>query len=573
MNELPFLRLLVVLNGAIPFLMLIFDALQRQLGANSVNNALHITGILSLVFLFLSLLMTPLRLLTGWGGWIAFRRSLGLYGFFYAVVHLGIYVTFDRALNPASTFREIGSRLYLQIGLVALLLMVPLAVTSTNGMIRRLGPRRWKTLHRAAYVAAVLGVVHYYLLVKSDIRQPVAFAAVLAILLSARLRPSVVSAKQKLAASPAVPVMEPGKIPGSAKWTGQLQVLAIVQETPDVRTFRLGSVDGGPLPFAFQPGQFLNLHLNLKGRRVNRSYTLASAPTQTQHCELTIRREPGGLASSFLHDEVKPGVRLDVSGPQGRFIFTGETADRVLLIAGGVGITPVMSILRFLTDHNWSGRIWFLFSARTEHDLIFRDELVGLQARCPNLQLCLTLTRCDEHCSWQGRRGRISESLLKEFVPDIAQVPAYLCGPTEMVRETRELLSRLGVPDSQIHTEAFGGRKSNQGRPAATPGAWPAARPLAHVPNTAHQSQVIRFIRSEQVSAMTPDATILDAAEALSIPVTSECRSGICGQCRIRMISGDVEMDCAEALTSSERAQGFVLACQARAKSDLVVDL
>ena len=107
MNQLQFLRALVVLNGLIPLVMLGWDAYRGQLGANSVNNALHITGILSLVFLFLSLLMSPLRWLTAWGGWAAFRRALGLYGFFYAVVHLVIYVGFDRALSLTSTLHEI----------------------------------------------------------------------------------------------------------------------------------------------------------------------------------------------------------------------------------------------------------------------------------------------------------------------------------------------------------------------------------------------------------------------------------------------------------------------------------
>ncbi len=187
MKQLAFLRSLVVLNGLVPLAMLGWDAARGQLGGNAVNNALHITGILSLLFLILSLSMTPLVWWTGWGGWISFRRSLGLYGFFYAVVHLLIYVVFDRALSLSSTLHEIATRRFLMVGAAALLLMIPLAATSTNRMVQRLGSRRWKQLHRAAYAVAVLGVLHYYMLVKSDIRQPVAFAAVIAGLLAARM--------------------------------------------------------------------------------------------------------------------------------------------------------------------------------------------------------------------------------------------------------------------------------------------------------------------------------------------------------------------------------------------------
>lgn len=187
MNQLQFQRWLVIGNGAVPLFMLAWDAWNKRLGANAVNEALHITGILSLSFLFLSLLMTPLRWYSNWTGWIAFRRALGLYGFWYAVVHLAIFFVFDRALDLASTLHEVWTRRYLQVGFVALLLMLPLAVTSTNYMVRKLGAKRWKQLHRAAYVVPVLGVIHYYLLVKSDVRQPLAFAGVLALLLAGRL--------------------------------------------------------------------------------------------------------------------------------------------------------------------------------------------------------------------------------------------------------------------------------------------------------------------------------------------------------------------------------------------------
>ena len=149
--------------------MLGWDAYHGQLGANAVNHALHVTGTLSLVFLFLALVITPLRWATGWGGWVAFRRALGLYAFFYSIIHLGIYIGLDRALSVSSTFHEIWTRRFLQVGVAAVLLMVPLAVTSTNGMVRRLGPKRWKLLHRAVYLVAALGVLHYYMLVKSDV--------------------------------------------------------------------------------------------------------------------------------------------------------------------------------------------------------------------------------------------------------------------------------------------------------------------------------------------------------------------------------------------------------------------
>lgn len=187
MNQVQFYRLLVVVNSAVPLLMLAWDALRGNLGANPTTSALHVTGMLALVFLLLSLAITPVKTLSGWGGWLTFRRSLGLYAFFYAALHFGIYVTFDRGLSVPSTMHELLSRTFLQIGFVSLLLMVPLAVTSTNALQRKLGPKRWKRLHMLAYPIAILAVAHFFMSVKSDVREPLVYAGVLAILLSTRV--------------------------------------------------------------------------------------------------------------------------------------------------------------------------------------------------------------------------------------------------------------------------------------------------------------------------------------------------------------------------------------------------
>lgn len=185
-HDLRFAKRLVLLNSAVPAVVLGWDAWHHQLGANPVNFAILTTGMLALVFLLLTLLVTPLRVLSGWN-WIIFsRRTLGLCAFFYAALHFLIFFSLDRGFSVASTVSEMVKRKYLLVGITGLLVMVPLAVTSTNAMIKRLGGKRWRALHRLAYVAAVAGVIHYYMQVKKDVRQPLAFAAVLAILLGYR---------------------------------------------------------------------------------------------------------------------------------------------------------------------------------------------------------------------------------------------------------------------------------------------------------------------------------------------------------------------------------------------------
>jgi len=186
-NDLRFAKLLVLLNAAVPATLLGWDAWHHRLGANPVNEAILTTGMCTLVFLMLTLLVTPLRKLSGWNWIIGFRRTLGLYAFFYGCLHFLIFFGLDRSFSVSSTMSEMVKRKYLFVGITGLLLMVPLAVTSTNAMIKRLGGKRWQSLHRLVYVIAIAGVVHYYMQVKADVRQPLVFATVLAILLGYRL--------------------------------------------------------------------------------------------------------------------------------------------------------------------------------------------------------------------------------------------------------------------------------------------------------------------------------------------------------------------------------------------------
>jgi len=190
-NDIRFVKLLILVNGVVPLGLLLWDVQHHQLGANPQNFAILTTGMMALIFLCLTLLVTPLRKLTGWN-WLAnTRRMLGLYAFFYAGLHFMLFFSADRGFSLSSTLHEVFHRPYLVIGSLALLILVPLAVTSTNGMIKRLGGKRWRALHRLAYVAAIAGVVHYFLQVKADVRQPLVFAAVLALLLGYRVLDAV----------------------------------------------------------------------------------------------------------------------------------------------------------------------------------------------------------------------------------------------------------------------------------------------------------------------------------------------------------------------------------------------
>jgi methionine sulfoxide reductase heme-binding subunit len=170
-----------------PLVYLTWGALASRLGANPIDVITRETGTWTLRFLVLTLAVTPVRRLTGWNGAIRLRRMLGLFAFFYGTLHFFTYVWLDQFFDLAAILKDIPKRPFITAGTTAFVLMIPLALTSTAGMIRRMGGRAWQRLHRLAYVSAIAGVVHYWWLVKADIRRPMAYAAIVCVLLGARL--------------------------------------------------------------------------------------------------------------------------------------------------------------------------------------------------------------------------------------------------------------------------------------------------------------------------------------------------------------------------------------------------
>jgi methionine sulfoxide reductase heme-binding subunit len=186
-TDTRFPKVLLSINSLVPLALLGWDAYHQRLGANPLEFVTRTTGMLTLVFLILSLFVTPLRKIFGWNFLGKFRRMLGLYAFFYGCLHLATYIWFDRFFNIKSVAGDIIQRPFIAIGMTSFFLMVPLAVTSTNQMVKRLGGKRWSRLHKLAYVVAVGGVVHYWMIVKSDTRLPLTFAFVLSLLVGYRI--------------------------------------------------------------------------------------------------------------------------------------------------------------------------------------------------------------------------------------------------------------------------------------------------------------------------------------------------------------------------------------------------
>jgi methionine sulfoxide reductase heme-binding subunit len=180
-------KVAVFASCLVPLGILVREGFTGGLGANPVEFIEHATGDWTLRFLAITLAITPLRKLLGLPLLIRYRRMVGLFAFFYGCLHFSTYLIFDQMLSLSEMWQDVMKRRYITLGFTGFVLLVPLAVTSTAGWIRRLGGRRWQRLHQAIYVTAVAGVIHYYWLVKSDVRQPLLYAGIIGLLLAWRL--------------------------------------------------------------------------------------------------------------------------------------------------------------------------------------------------------------------------------------------------------------------------------------------------------------------------------------------------------------------------------------------------
>jgi sulfoxide reductase heme-binding subunit YedZ len=187
MKDTRFSKLVLFVNALVPLALLLWDTNHKNVGANPLEFVTRTTGMLTLVFLFLTLAVTPARRITGLNWLVKFRRMLGLFAFFYVSLHLLTYIWFDRFFNFRSIVSDIAQRPFIAVGMAAFFLMLPLAITSTNKMVKRLGGKRWSRLHRLVYLAGTAGVIHFWMLVKSDTRLPLTFGFILFLLLAHRL--------------------------------------------------------------------------------------------------------------------------------------------------------------------------------------------------------------------------------------------------------------------------------------------------------------------------------------------------------------------------------------------------
>ena len=338
-----------------------------------------------------------------------------------------------------------------------------------------------------------------------------------------------------------------------------LRVADIIEETHDVKTFRL--VGEMPLLFSYKPGQFVTFLLNIDGREVQRSYSMSSSPSRPHVLELTVKRVPGGLVSNWFCDHVKFGQVLTVRGPAGKFSCFNYPSSKMLFIGAGSGVTPIMSMSRWIVDTTSDVDVKMLVSFKSPAEIIFRKELELMSARHSRFQVAVTVTsgwRGTE--SWTGFTGRISPQMIDILVPDLAERHVFMCGPEPFAQGVTDILRDMGFDLAKLHTESFGTGRVAQGAKGDVP--------ALKLTEPRHK---VTFGKSGVTVDTDEKLTLLELAEAHGIEIDYACRMGSCGACEVKCrgevhVSKDCEID------QRTRDAGFVYACCSTALADLDIE-
>ncbi|WP_436535524.1 FAD-dependent oxidoreductase [Actinoplanes sp. HUAS TT8] len=346
--------------------------------------------------------------------------------------------------------------------------------------------------------------------------------------------------------------------PPAGEWRGYLRVAAIEALTPEIRKIRLEPLGGGGLPFEFVAGQYLKVEVPVAVEPIERSYSICSGPVTAGFAEIAVKREADGLGSPFLHDELLVGQALRVAGPFGTFTWSPEQAaaerGTLLLIAGGVGITPLMSVLASAADAGHDGPIMLLIGCRDEPP--FGRELEELKDRLPGLVVLV-------FSSGPDGRGRIGLDALRPLAVGVSRV--HLCGPAPMMQDLLGHLATLGVPRDVVHTEAFVSGRSGLTRQER-------AHAVARAAQEAGVTEYRIALTDGGSFGCPPGRTVLDAANTARIPFPQSCGEGACGTCRVRVVKGEYETDTRGMFSAAELDEGWRLACQTLPTGDLVID-
>ena len=354
-----------------------------------------------------------------------------------------------------------------------------------------------------------------------------------------------------------------------------LRVRSVESDTAEAVIVSFDVPDALRPVFGFTQGQHLTLRKVLGGRELRRSYSIC-AGVDDGELRVGVRKVRGGAFSNWINEHLGPGDSVDVMPPQGRFFVPIAPAARRhhLGVAGGSGITPILSIMKTVLAREPASRFTLVYANRLLASTMFKEEIEGLKNRYM-ARLALHHVFSEEQTDAPIHRGRLDRAkladLLQALIPPAGIDHAYVCGPFQMNDEAEAALRAAGVPGARIHIERFGIAPADGAERAERA----AVDAVSHAPepgDAAHARVVlIRDGLRREIEFGREQPSILDAAAAAGVELPFSCTSGVCGTCRARLIEGEIRMERNFALDAQEVAAGFVLTCQAHPVSDRVV--
>lgn len=343
-----------------------------------------------------------------------------------------------------------------------------------------------------------------------------------------------------------------------------LEVDEIIHETNEAISIVFKNPESGA--YDYKPGQFLTLIVPIKGQEVRRSYSLCTTPFADKKMAVTVKRIEDGLVSNYLNDNLKVGDKIKVLEPMGSFTtqFSTDSYRHLVMIGGGSGITPLMSILRSALIKEPNSMISLIYANRNQDSVIFQDKIESLtQTYGDRFHVVNILDEAPE--GWEGHQGLLTTDKLQEIFKELpkrdqAFTEYFLCGPSGMMDVVLKTLGILNIGKKQVHREIFVSTSNN---------------PLN---NKTEQEQSDMGLISREVTiilrgnehkfTVEPEQSILEAGLDLDLDMPFSCQSGLCTACRGKLISGQVKMDESDGLTEAEKDQGYVLNCTGHPMTD-----
>lgn len=345
----------------------------------------------------------------------------------------------------------------------------------------------------------------------------------------------------------------------------KLQINKRIQETEDSCSFRFLIPNEFKSTFKYKPGQYLTLKLKIDNNEERRAYSISSCPFTDDFIQVTIKNIDGGYVSSYLVNNVKEGDWLEVLPPLGNFTIepNHQKQHNYIMVAGGSGITPLMSMLKSILIAEPLSKIVLLYSNRYKDNIIFLDELNRLNTEYyDRLKIYHFISK--EVVQQNNYFGRLTPELFNDLVlskiSNIDSVDFYLCGPTSLMQSVEEMILESNVPRSKIHKESF--VSTNLLDDEATKPALPEFQT---------RNIKVRVYGQQYDLTVEKGDNIIIAGIKNGLIFPYSCQIGACSTCRAKLVSGEVFMEVKEGLTEEEIKQGYILTCQSHPMSDDVV--